>query len=91
MPETTETKTPFPERMRNQTVETHYRRARNALEVITKEAATFLWRLETGQEVDPISVRQLAVEAIQACEHLSVLETLREVREWDEAERNSNA
>ena len=90
MTETTTTKTPFPERMHNQAVETHDRRARNALEAITKEAAMFLWRLENGQEVDPISVRQLAVEAIQACEHLSVLETLREVREWDDAERNDH-
>ena len=85
---TTETPT-FPERMHKQAVETHDRRARNALEVITKEAATLLWRLENGHQVDASSARQLAEEAIRAAEHLSALETLRDVREWDEAEKNS--
>ena len=85
---TTETKTPFPERMHKQAVETHDRRARNALEAITKEAAVLLWRLENGHEVDASAARQLAEEAIQAAGHLGVLETLRDVREWDAAEQN---
>ena len=59
MTETTTTKTPFPERMHNQAVETHDRRARNALEAITKEAAVLLWRLENGYEVDASGARQL--------------------------------
>lgn len=88
MSETTETKIPFPERMHKQAVETHTRRARNALEAITKDAASLLRRLENGQELDASGARQLADESIRACEHLSALETLRDVREWDEAERN---
>lgn len=90
MTETTTAKTTFPERMHNQAVQTHDRRARNALEAIMKDSTILLWRLEHGHEVDASAARQLAEEAIRACEHLSALETLREVREWDEAERNGD-
>ena len=84
---TTETKTPYPERMYEQAVRTHTRRAASALENITKDGASLPSRLENGQEIDASGARQLAEDAIRACEHLSALETLRETREWDEAEK----
>ena len=90
MSETTETRTPFPERMHNKAVETHKRRAKAALLAMTEKAGYMLTALEKGV-AEPESASEFAELAYRLGVHLSALEILREVREWDEAERNDNA
>jgi hypothetical protein len=90
MPDTTETtRTPFPERMRATAVESHTRRAIKALSDLMERAAILRDRLQAFQSADADYANTLAEMAVQAAVHLSALEVLRDVREWDEAERNA--
>jgi hypothetical protein len=90
MTETTTSKTPFPERMHNQSIDSHARRAVNALSDLIERAAILRDRLQAFDRAGPEMAGTLAEMALKAGIHLSALEVLRETREWDEAERNGS-
>jgi len=79
--------TPFPERMRNQSADSHSRRAVKALDDLIERATVLRDRLVAFNRADADLAGTLAEMAMRAGVHLSALETLRETREWDEAER----
>jgi hypothetical protein len=83
---TTTEKTPFPERMHKQSVDSHTRRAERALKELAYEVDALGRRLGNGsmEAEDPRRAAQLVTDLAA---HFAALEALREVREWDEAER----
>jgi hypothetical protein len=87
MTETATPRTPFPERMHEQAVEINTRRAVHALDSLIERAALLRKRMNDGSPADAISAYDLAEQAMRVGIHLSALETLRETREWDKADR----
>src|SRR5580693_7932293 len=89
MTETTTPKTSFPERMHEQAVHSHRRRAVKALTDLMERAAILRDKLEAFNYPDAESAASLGEMATRAAIHLSALEVLRETREWDEAEKGA--
>jgi hypothetical protein len=81
------TTTPFPERMHNQAVETAKRRAERSLDELANEAAIIKRRVGNGT-ADADDARKSAELVTTIASRLGTLEALRDVQEWDEAERN---
>lgn len=79
-------RTPFPERMRNQAAGTHARRAQQALKDLAYEVAVLQRRLDNGT-AEGHDARKTAELAATIGAHFGALEVLREIREWDEAEK----
>ena len=88
MTETVAASTPFPERMHNKAVETNTRRAKAALEALAADVDELRKKLDEGALIFGSDARHLGEQTMRIGEHLSALETLRETREWDEAERD---
>jgi len=82
------TTTPFPERMHWKAVETSTRCATDALATLAADVEALRKTLAGHGTVFGSDARKLAEQAMRVSEHLSALEVLRDVREWDEAERN---
>lgn len=83
--ETAETRAPFPERMHSKAAEVHARRARAAYAAMIEKAEYGLKALDKGTS-EPESASEFAGLAYRLGVHLSALEVLHDVREWEEAE-----
>jgi hypothetical protein len=81
----------YPNREHENADKAAQRRALTVLKNIVTDAEIIRRRLE-GSTVHPdaADARGIALQAAQLTEHLAILETLREVREWHEADKGGS-
>jgi hypothetical protein len=78
----------YPNREHMNAAKAALRRARANLDEISAEAGLMRTRLDKGADyIDGADARTLAVAVGQLAENLTIIETLREVREWHAADR----